>query len=262
MGYYSQNMITNFEEVSDKDLIVEMDNFFQIANVKEFHSDFHGIVAQVDRSRVVRECASDRMDEIEELMVTLDERTVEFSRLFPEKNFVYITVNCFGGQCSYEGFCVKNGEIIFTQPSKEDGHIELLKRLNSKFESFYFDPFSRDFFVRKGRIEGVIQDLSLGALFIGLNSEYTDKTLYRIDGSSELFCFERREEYYFVFESKNGSEDIEVSGVVYNDDPQMLQEMEDLILDFFSIRSYSVSIFLEGISEERKYEHRVESSTK
>ncbi|RHX89595.1 hypothetical protein DLM75_11505 [Leptospira stimsonii] len=258
MGYYTQNIITIFESETDEDIIAELKTFFPLAKVKEFNSDFHGIVAQVERSRLIRDSAIDDMQELEEELAIIDERMIEFTKRFPERIFVSIDVNCFGGICSYEGFSARNGIIILAQESTEDGHITLLKSIFPKYERIYFEPFTRDFFVRKGKIDGVIQDFSLGGLFIGFNSEYTDTSLYRIESSSNFLFFERKEEYYLLFESEEKTDDIKVSGVIYNDDKEILREIEDHILSTFSVMTHSIAIYMEGILEPRRFANKVE----
>lgn len=121
MGYHTQNIITAFESETDEEIIAEMRTFFPLANVKEFHSDFHGIVAQMERDELMRKCTTNGVQDIEEELAIIDERMIEFTKRFPKKIFVYIEVNCFGGYCSYDGFSVKNGIKIFTQESTESG---------------------------------------------------------------------------------------------------------------------------------------------
>lgn len=258
LGYYSQNIITISESETDEGILAELKTFFPLANVKEFNSDFHGIVAQVERGQLIRDSAIDDMQEIEEELAIIDERMIEFTKRFPEKIFVYIDVNCFGGVCSYEGFSARNGIRILAQESTEDGHITLLKSIFPEYEGIHFEPFTRDFFVRKGRIGGVIQDFSIGGLFIGFNSEYTDTSLYRIEWSSNFLLFERKEEYYLLFESDGKSDDIKVSGVIYNDDKEILREIEEHMHGTFSIMNHSIAIYMDGILEPRRFANKVE----
>lgn len=239
-----------------------MKTFFPLAKVKEFHSDFHGIVAQVERDALMRECAVEDVQDLEEELALIDERTIEFTKHFPKKIFVYIEVDCFGGICHYDGFSVKDGIKILTQESTDSGHISLLKSIFPKYERIYFEPFTRDFFIQKGRIEGVIQDFSLGGLFIGFNSEYADTSLYRIDAGSNFLFFERMEEYYFLFESEEKSDDIKVSGVIYNDDKEILREIENHILETFFIMTHTITIYLDGVLEPKRFENKVESHIK
>ncbi|WP_156781819.1 hypothetical protein [Leptospira tipperaryensis] len=199
------------------------------------------------------------MQELEEEIALLDERAIEFSKLYPEKTFVYIDVDCFGGTCSYDGFTVKNGNTIFIQKPIQDGHRTLLKSIFPKYENVYFEPFTRDFFARKGRIEGVIQDFSLGGLFVGFDSEYKDKALYKISASSDFLLFERLEHYYFLFESDEQSDDIKISGIIYKDEKEVLQEIEEFIQETFFILTYTIFVSIDGVLEPKRFENKVES---
>jgi hypothetical protein len=73
-----------------------------------------------------------------------------FSTLFPEVDFVWIEVECFGSVCDYCGFVCRNGQTILSEdwPADVDTSEQLLRRLLSYLgvEGTFFEPFQRGYF--------------------------------------------------------------------------------------------------------------------
>lgn len=75
----------------------------------------------------------------------------EWSRRFPDVVFAFIEVDCFGGQCLYEGFCCQAGEVTLTAPRNPGGSLlGLLAAVGIELESLYFEPFVRGYFAGLG----------------------------------------------------------------------------------------------------------------
>ena len=76
---------------------------------------------------------------------------VPWSRAYPDQAFVYICVECWGGDCDQEGFAFKNGSVLQAIPLEEDRRMEpdplsrLLGAIGIAFPAGTpFEPFSRN----------------------------------------------------------------------------------------------------------------------
>jgi len=76
---------------------------------------------------------------------------VSWSSKFPRVTFVYLYVECFGGDCCHSGFAFRDNQVL--QEIEFDGEEsdvplrELLKHLGVNLgESVYFAPLEREYF--------------------------------------------------------------------------------------------------------------------
>ena len=154
MGLKLINIIIETNEETDSNFIHRIKERFSFFNVKVFNSPFNGIIGQLDVNKMYYECEElnewekyglKTTDEIMDKMYDFEIELIDFSKLFSNKIFGYIEIDCFGGTCYYEGFIIINGEIIYKQESAKDGHINILKRINKEYDGYYFEPFTREF---------------------------------------------------------------------------------------------------------------------
>jgi hypothetical protein len=76
------------------------------------------------------------------------------SRSFPEATFVFVSVDCHGGDCSYVGYACRNGSILFrtgegswNRGAQNENLRALLRFLGIELdEGAYFEPFERSYF--------------------------------------------------------------------------------------------------------------------
>ena len=254
MGMNLKNIITDFTSAEDLRIMTEIESSFQFAQVKQFDSQFKGIVGQINEAKLenaiyreegflAKHGFSDE-DEFYEKLMDFEDEVVEFSKKFPEKLFAYVGVDCFGGTCMYDGLVAKNGEIVFHQEPDYAGHVNLLQQINRKFKKVYFEPFTRDFFTKKGEIKGMIKDFTIAGLWLALKTDYPDTKRYYVDGGAGSLILRCHGNYYYYFEARGG--DIEVTGVIYQDDETIMQEIVEVPDNSFMGMEYEVEIdFLE-----------------
>ena len=182
------------------------------------------------------------VDEVFEIISEFEGEISDFSKKFPEKTFVYVDVDCFGGTCLYEGFIVKNGKISYCQERAYDGHIKLLEKLNSSFRDWNFEPFTRDFFTKKGMINGLINNFTIAGLWLALKNDYPDTKKYYVDGGANELILRCHKNYYYYFTSSN--KNIKVTGVLYNDDDEIVREVSGIPDNSFIGMEYELEIYL------------------
>ncbi len=249
MGLRLKNIITDYKSEEDITFIREFEKSFQFVQAKRFNAQFQGIIGQIDERKIEQNCYDEEflqnnncrnLDDVFEIIYEFEDKISVFSEKFPNKSFVYIDVDCFGGTCLYKGFIVKNGEISYRQESTYDGHIKLLERLNQDFKEWNFEPFSRDFFTKRGEINGKIYDFSIAGLWLALKNDYSDTTKYYIDGSANGLLLKHNNNYTYYFKPSN--QNIEITGVIYNDDAEMVNEILSVPDNSFQGMDYELEI--------------------
>ncbi len=248
MSYQTKNIIMlNNSEIS-KELIENIKNHFDFIDVKEFNCEFNGIIGQLNAHEIIYNCEAkgeyekygcNELDEVLEKIYSFEDEVIEFSKLYGNIKFVYIDVDCFGGACLYSGFAVLNGEILYQEENHRFGHVLLLKQLFNNYESNYFEPFTRDFFIKKGEISGFIYDFSSAGLYVLFKTEFTDKSKYYVDAGKNSVYLKKYDCWYLHFEEKTERKQT-ITGVVYNVDS--FKETENLIDELFIGINYEISI--------------------
>lgn len=79
---------------------------------------------------------------------------IPWSRNFPELTFVYLSAECFGGDCLYAGYACRNGMVLLEEAFDDNDNWDasrsslcrLLRFLG--LETDYFEPFTRGYFDR------------------------------------------------------------------------------------------------------------------
>ncbi len=253
MGITLKNIITDYRSEEDLMFLEAFETSFQFVQAKQFHAQFHGIIGQINETQIEHNSYRDDaflknhhcqdLDEAFDIIYQFEDQVKEFSKQFPSKLFAYVEVDCFGGACAYEGFIIKNGAIEYQQKPTNDGHIRLLEKLNPNFKEWYFEPFTRDFFTKKGIIKGHIQDFSLAGLWVALKTDYPDTEKYYVDaGANELILrCHHQYQYYFV---SSADRHITISGIIYNDDDEMVEEIASVPDNSFQGMTYELEIHL------------------
>jgi len=143
MGMSVVNIVMEIQNETDDNFVYTLKKEFTLFNVKMFSNDFYGIIGQA----YLDEIYTENDEEYEKILgeIYIDNRLINFSKMYPNKIIGYIEMDCHGGVCFYEGFAVKNGEVIFRQENKKDGHIDILKKINTNYTGPFFEPFTRKF---------------------------------------------------------------------------------------------------------------------
>jgi hypothetical protein len=129
------------DEKSAKEIIRSASEKWPDAKSKIIKEPFFGIGVSMPDFRDAQD------DETYEKTFAIEEQLPEFSKNFPEQNFVYVEADCFGGTCLYEGYICKKGEVIFKAKSEKDSLIKLMKEIKVKLDKKgHFKPFERGFF--------------------------------------------------------------------------------------------------------------------
>ena len=80
----------------------------------------------------------------------LEADILQWSKLFPQAQLVFIDVECSGGACLYQGYICSNGHILKREDTGQEGPTSLRRLLRyigvELDERGYFAPFERSFF--------------------------------------------------------------------------------------------------------------------
>lgn len=261
MSFQVKSIITEYLYHDDDLLIDEIKLFFPNIAVKKFHSSFHGIIGQIDELDIHYDCEALKYLEkhniknceaaAEKVIFSFSNNVILFSKKFPNRKFAFIDVNCFGGVCFYEGFIAQNGKVIFEEASNEIGHINLLQQINPHFSGSYFEPFTRNFFTKKGKIEGIIEECSTQYLNGILKKHKLDSKYYDNGNITQVILtllnpYNHKFEYYLSFAAyKNNPKKIELTGVIFNDAEPIINEIENIIKNIFNKLKYNIKIALD-----------------
>ncbi len=93
----------------------------------------------------------------------LENELPEFSSQFPNITFIHLRTDCHGGDCTYDGFACREGNILIDNrgvgPDKIIHHIEIqkLREVAEALDIYIgglgtFEPFERGFFDNKENI--------------------------------------------------------------------------------------------------------------
>lgn len=231
MSYNTRNIVTDYTSAEDDKIIAALLATFKYTQAKTFQAVFSGLVGQIDIMKLQKTVFDE--DEVDTCSYAMQDGLEEFSKQFPHKKFVFIEADCFGGACIYSGFAVANGAILFHQSYDHSGHITMLQTICPDYEEYYFEPFTRDFFVKKGEIKGKIYDFSLAGLFLLMQTDYGQNPDFQVlPATDNLFLQPKNKDYYFYFEELPNRE-IKVSGIIYRLEEKVLAAMKNIIQDSF-----------------------------
>jgi len=85
-------------------------------------------------------------EELDEIVHRFREELPEWSRAYPDLTFAHVVAECFGGECDYAGYVVRDGQKLL----EESLHPGSLGRLMAAIgvalpQGDYFEPFTRSF---------------------------------------------------------------------------------------------------------------------
>lgn len=113
---------------------------------------FHGFGIAVPSRALTYGDTDEEQEQAQALAYALEDELVGWSRKYPEAVFVFISADCFGGECLYAGYICQNGAVLerVQDIDERDGIAlpQLVRALGVELDdSGYFAPLTRDFFI-------------------------------------------------------------------------------------------------------------------
>jgi len=114
---------------------------------------FHGIGVAVPSHAFTYGDSDEEQEQAEELAWAIEQELVVWSRRYPATRFVFISADCFGGTCQYEGYVCEDGAILLRAQDPDEGEGGALPRLVRALgvelaTPPFFEPLTRGFFER------------------------------------------------------------------------------------------------------------------
>jgi hypothetical protein len=155
MGFYLRCAIAKVDDdaLADK-IAAQMTSLFPpFVKVRRFASPFAGVIAGYDYTKthedIVENFAAhgypDEDAAYEDAYEGVDNRMRQLSSAFAALPFAYVNVDCFGGTCMYDGYVVKDGEVLHSEPFSSAAHVRLFEYLGVRDAQWHFAPFTRGF---------------------------------------------------------------------------------------------------------------------
>jgi hypothetical protein len=240
MSYNTKSIIAEYSSIADETILTQLLADFKHIQVKIFEAGFKGLVAQLNIMKIYQ--TMDDEGEAYELINSLENGMENLSRKFPHKKFAFIEVDCFGGACIYSGFVMQNGEILLEQSNNPSGHIPLLQAISPTYSGHYFEPFTRDFFVKQGDIKGLIHDFSMAGLFVALNEDYKQHPDFELLMAPTEYVLRPRNQNYYLHFIEQANREIKIIGIMYQLNEEILAQLSDLVEDALSGLNYELEI--------------------
>lgn len=232
MAYNVIATITSFKD-DDAMLIEELGRFFTYSRIQRFDVPFKGIICLINLSDYTNEeekkynCGDDYYETIQDyLNYYMVDKLPLFSKIFPDKTFGLVQVDCFGGLCYYEGYTVKNGNKVKIVHKSMESHIDIIQTFIPDYSDHYFEPFTKDFFSRKGVITGTVLNFTITAIGLALKNDWT---AYNVEVGKDFAIIKNQQEFYICFTGKEASRKIIIEGKIYNDDEIVKRKIIDII---------------------------------
>lgn len=235
MSYKTYNIIIKINEESEvENLKKSLGEAFKFYNIREFFTPFKGIACQASEN--FKEYPFERFpdnffknqEEVEDYFSEVENNVIEFSKKQRDLEMAYIEVDCYGGECTSNGFIVKNGEKTLNQDVFHSGHMKILNALDGQYNSWHFYPFTRSFFTDKGGINGEILNFSFPAIWMAFNMEVENNPSFEIRAAeNELLVIDK--DKFEIYLMNLGRERIKVLGRLFKDDTETINELRDLI---------------------------------
>ena len=184
----------------------------------------------------------------EKLTMQFEEHAKRVSMLYPLKRMALIEVECFGGKCASTGKLLESGKIIHEEPSDHLAHLKLLKQINEEVKTWHFEPFTREYFSKKGGIWGQVNGENFMFICIDLFTNYKNDRAFHCEMTENELILEKKDKFYlYLMEPFN--ECIKILGAVYDDSDEVLKELQEIIqTHILYMNSY---VFIELIEQER-----------
>jgi len=239
MSYNTLSLICAIDS-EEEYAIIERDlaSMKPIPHIRKLIHPFKGIVAQIDHAK----SGSDK------LIMQFEEHARRVSELHPLRNMALIEVECFGGKCVSAGKLIKNGILIHEEAADHLAHLKLLKQLSEHVKTWHFEPFTREYFSKKGGIWGQVNGENFMFICIDLFTNYKNDAKFRCEMTENELILEKKEEFFlYLMEPLN--ECIKILGSVYNDSDEVLSELQEIIqTHILYMNSY---VFIELIDREQ-----------
>lgn len=247
MSYRTFNIIIKIE--NDKEQIKEFLDFnFKFFNIREFFTPFNGYACQANENwkdhsfEKFPEQFFKHQDEVENHFdYKIEEKILKYSAQFPEKKIAFISIDCFGGKCTSEGYIIKNREKIEEQEHHHSAHQILLQKIDSNFKSWFFYPFTRTFFTDKGGINGDVINMSFMAIWMVVNQEFGNDKDYIFQATANEMMLECPNKFHIYF-MKINEEWVKIIGSILVDDEAVFQKIKEIIEDVFLGFEYNIQL--------------------
>lgn len=248
MSYKTYNVIVKISQESEKEQLKNLLNeSFKFYNIREFYTPFKGIICQANDN--FKRYAFDQFpdnffrdqDAVEDYYAYSENHVIEFSRQHDDLDIAYIEVDCFGGQCSSNGFVIRNGVKTLNEDVSHSAHIKLLHAIDSNYDSWHFYPFTRSFFTDKGGINGEILNFTFLALLMAFSMEVENKPDYELNAAEnemQILYKDRFELYLMNF----GRERVKVLGRLFDNSAETIDKVENLLSEALYGLEYYVEI--------------------
>ncbi|MNK32747.1 hypothetical protein D3C87_512150 [compost metagenome] len=238
MSYNTLSLITSLDNDDEFEKLkinfIEMLEDFQI---RKFNHPFKGVVAQYNLKNSDK---SDKKESTEQIVKNI-------SRLYQQKKIALIEVDCFGGKCDSEGKIYANGDLIAEEDYDHTSHFKLLKIINDNYQTWHFEPFTREFFTKKGGIWGQINDEELIYFGLGIATAFQNNPLYRVQMTHNELILEKKGEYY-IYLMQPLSNRIKILGSIDNDSNETLEDLKNVLKEhILYAKSY---VFLDLIDKD------------
>lgn len=229
----SVNSIEEFSKLESDFLLMK-----PIPRVRKIAHPFKGILSQIE----IPNSGS------EKLTMQFEEHAKRVSMLNPTKKMALIEVECFGGKCASTGKLLEAGEIIREEPSDHLAHLKLLKQINDEVKTWHFEPFTREYFSKKGGIWGQVNGENFMFICIDLFTNYKNDQAFHCEMTENELILEKKDKFY-VYLMEPFNECIKILGAVYDDSEEVLKELQEIIqTHILYMNSY---VFIELIEQER-----------
>lgn len=248
MSYKTYNVIARINQESEKEQLKSfLSESFKFYNIREFYTPFTGIICQANDNfkRYEFDKFPDNFfidqDAVEDYYAYSENRVIEFSKQHGDLDIAYVEVDCFGGQCSSNGFVIRNGVKISNEDVSHSAHMKLLQAIDSNYDSWHFYPFTRSFFTDKGGINGEVLNFSFLALLMAFSMEVENKPDYELNAAEnemQILYKEQFELYLMNF----GRERVKVLGRLFDTSAETIDEIKSLLSEALTGLEYYVEI--------------------
>ena len=218
MSYNTLSLITSLDDNEFESLKTSFVKVMTDFQIRKFYHPFEGIIAQYD---LKKSDIDDKKNSIEQIIK-------EISIQHPQKKFALIEVDCYGGKCDSEGKIYMGGEIIAEEDYDHTAHFKLLKIINDNYQTWHFEPFTREFFTKKGGIWGQINDEKLIYFGLGIATAFQHNPLYRVEMTPNELILEKKGDYY-IYLMEPLSNRIKILGSIINDSNETLDDLKNVL---------------------------------
>ena len=219
MSYNTLSIIASTDNADEyAKLQADLTELFPEASIRKIGHPFKGIIGQLDFKAIEK---ADFEDSLQDNQAVLSKRN-------PANRIAFVEVDCFGGKCTSEGAVMLDGEVLLEEEIDHIAHVKLLKLISDNYQTWHFEPFTREYFTKKGGIWGQIDDEPLRFFGLGLAVAYKDNPLFSVDMTMNELLLERHGKYsLYLMEPLENK--IKVLGTIYDDSQEVVNELTAII---------------------------------